>query len=268
MHPDLIRTAHIHIATYGFLVALGVLLGLTVVLRLSKKQGLDPDEMWNLCGLVVLAGIIGSKVLYVINEWGTTFHSIGDVFSLSTLQAGGVFSGGLVLALITAIWYLRKHQISFLRAADVIAPGLALGHSVGRLGCFSAGCCYGRETTVPWGVTFTNPLANQIVGTPLGVKLHPTQLYEMFAELVNFVILYYLATRKKFEGQILGLYLVMYGIERYVIEFFRGDPGRGEILGIMSGTQLISILLVIAGGVLWMVRLPLRAPAKVAPSTR
>ncbi len=262
MHPDLIRTAHFHIATYGFLVASGMLLGLFVTLRLSRKQGLNPDDMWNLCGLVILAGIVGSKLLYIINEWGSTYQSLGDVFSISTLQAGGVFSGGLLLALIVAIWYLRKHKIGFLSAADVIAPGLALGHSIGRLGCFSAGCCYGKPTAVPWGVTFTNPLANAITGTPLGIRLHPTQLYEFVAELINFAILYWLATRKKFEGQVLGLYLFMYGIERYVIEFFRGDPGRGDIWGIMSGTQLISIGLVLVGGILWMVRFPLRAPAK------
>jgi phosphatidylglycerol---prolipoprotein diacylglyceryl transferase len=265
VHPNLISLGHFHIATYGFLVALGMLLGLTIVLHLSKKQHLDPDEMWNLCGLVILAGIIGSKVLYIITDWGYYSRNPGEIFSLSTLQAGGVFSGGLVLAIGTAIWYLRKHQISFLKAADVIAPGLALGHAVGRLGCFSAGCCYGKPTNEPWGVIFTNPLANEIVGTPLNVRLQPTQLYEAFAELVNFFILYWVVTKKKkFEGQAIGLYMVMYGIERYVIEFFRGDPGRGNVWGIMSGTQLISIFLVIAGAIIWMVRIPVRAPAKAA----
>ena len=241
---------------------MGMLVGLSVILRLSKIQNLDSDEMWNLCGLVILAGIIGSKALYIITDWGYYSANPREIFSLSTLQAGGVFSGGLVLALVTAIWYLRKHKISFLSAADVIAPGLALGHSIGRLGCFAAGCCYGKPTSEPWGVIFTNPLAREITGTPLGVKLHPTQLYEAAAELVNFVVLYWVAKHKKFEGQVIGLYMAVYGIERYIIEFFRDDPGRGNIWGVMSGTQLISVGLVIAGGVLWMMRLPLRAPAK------
>ncbi len=239
-----------------------MLLGLFITLRLSRKLGLNPDDMWNLCGLVILTGIIGSKVLYIINEWGSTYQSISDIFSLSTLQAGGVFSGGLVLALIVAIWYLRKHHIRFLTAADVIAPGLALGHAIGRLGCFSAGCCYGKPTSLPWGVIFTSPIANAISDTPLGVRLHPTQLYESLAELANFAILYWLATRKKFEGQVIGLYLFLYGIERFVIEFYRGDAGRGDIMGYISGTQLISIGLVLAGGILWMMRSPLRVPAK------
>ncbi len=241
-----------------------MLLGLFVILHLAKKQGIDPDEMWNLCGLVILAGIIGSKALYILTDWGYYSEHPREIFSLGTLQAGGVFSGGLVLALLAAVWYLRKHKIRFLTAADLIAPGLALGHAVGRLGCFSAGCCYGRPTNEPWGVIFTNPLANEITGTPLGVRLHPTQLYEMVAELINFGVLYWIATRKKFEGQVIGLYMIVYGIERYVIEFFRGDPGRGDVWGLMSGTQLISIGLVIVGGIIWMVRLPVRAPAKAA----
>lgn len=241
-----------------------MLLGLFVILRLAKKQGIDPDEMWNLCGLVILAGIIGSKALYILTDWGYYSAHPREIFSLGTLQAGGVFSGGLVLALLAAVWYLRKHKIRFLTAADLIAPGLALGHAVGRLGCFSAGCCYGRPTSEPWGVIFTNPLANEVTGTPLGVRLHPTQLYEMVAELINFGVLYWMATRKKFDGQVIGLYMIVYGIERYVIEFFRGDPGRGDVWGLMSGTQLISIGLVIVGGIIWMVRFPMRAPAKAA----
>ena len=268
MFPDLIRIGSFHIATYGVMAALGMILGLAVVFRLARLQGLDPDKMWNLGVLVIFAGIVGSKILYVINEWGYSYHSISDIFSLSTMQAGGVFSGGLVLAIIAAVWYLRRNRIPFLRATDVFAPGLALGHALGRVGCFAAGCCYGRPTSEPWGVIFTNPKAQEITGTPLDVRLHPTQLYEMVAELMNFGILYYLATRKKFEGEIIGLYLFLYGIERFVIEFFRGDSGRGEFFGIMSGTQAISIGLVILGGILWMKRVPLRAPARLATSNK
>jgi phosphatidylglycerol:prolipoprotein diacylglycerol transferase len=178
------------------------------------------------------------------------------------LQSGGVFSGGLLLAIVVCWWYVRKEGIPFLRAADVFAPGLAIGHALGRLGCFAAGCCYGRQTNVPWAVTFTNPLAQQLVGTPLNVPLHPTQLYEFVAEVANFAVLYWLVKRKRFEGQVIGLYMFLYGIERYFIEFLRGDEGRGDVLnGMMSGTQLIAIGLVISGGALWMMRSPLRNTA-------
>ncbi|HEX6880965.1 MAG TPA: prolipoprotein diacylglyceryl transferase family protein, partial [Terriglobales bacterium] len=151
MFPDLIRIGSFHIATYGVMSALGMILGLMVVFRLARLQGLDPEKMWNLGVLVIFAGIVGSKILYIINEWGYSYHSLGDIFSLSTMQAGGVFSGGLVLAIIAAVWYLRRNRIPFLRATDIFAPGLALGHALGRVGCFAAGCCYGRPTSEPWG---------------------------------------------------------------------------------------------------------------------
>jgi phosphatidylglycerol:prolipoprotein diacylglycerol transferase len=106
------------------------------------------------------------------------------------------------------------------------------------------------------------------VGTPLGVSLHPTELYEMAVEAINFLILFWLVRRKKFEGQVIGLYLILYGVARYFIEFYRGDPGRGEVFGgFMSGTQLLALLMVVAGGVLWTMRIPLKNPPAVkAPS--
>jgi len=135
-----------------------------------------------------------------------------------------------------------------------------LGHAFGRVGCFAAGCCYGRETHLPWAVTFTNPLANSISDTPLHVPLHPTQLYEMVLELCNCLFLVWLIRRKKFEGEIIGTYMIIYGIGRFFIEFFRGDEGRGSFIGWMSGTQAIALSLVIFGGLLWMRRPNLRVP--------
>jgi phosphatidylglycerol:prolipoprotein diacylglycerol transferase len=112
-------------------------------------------------------------------------------------------------------------------------------------------------------VTFRNPLANQIVGTPLNIPLHPTQLYEMVLELCNCLFLVWLIRRKKFEGEIIGTYMIIYGIGRYFIEFFRGDPGRGEFFGFMSSTQAIAICLVIAGGLLWLRRVALATPVAI-----
>jgi phosphatidylglycerol:prolipoprotein diacylglycerol transferase len=120
---------------------------------------------------------------------------------------------------------------------------------------------------VPWAVTFHNPLAAEIVGTPLGVPLHPTQLYEMIVELANCIFLVWLIKRKKFEGEIIGTYMIIYGFARYFIEFFRGDPGRGQFMGFMSDTQVIALCLVLGGGILWLRRVPLRqaVPLKAAP---
>jgi len=132
---------------------------------------------------------------------------------------------------------------------------LAIGHAIGRLGCFAAGCCFGKPTHGWWGVTFTNPLAYERVGTPLNEALQPTQLFEFAVELANFFLLMWMLRRKKFDGQIFGAYLILYGVARFFLEFLRGDPGRGEVFGgLMSGTQLIAIGLVVLGGVIWWLK--------------
>lgn len=265
MFPRLFHIGSFSLPTYGFLVSIGVLIGLWICVRNSEKQGINGEHAWNLGILVVLCGIIGAKILYIVVDWSYYMAHPGEIFSLGTLQAGGVFSGGLIGAAIAAVWYIRRHHMPPLGTWDAFAPGLALGHAIGRVGCFAAGCCYGKETTHFWGVTFKNPLAAAWVGTPLGVPLEPTQLFESAVELANFFILMWMLKHKKFEGQVLGAYLFLYGFARYFLEFLRGDPGRGEVFGgFMTGTQLISIGLVIAGGVIWWLRPGMKAPASVA----
>ncbi len=255
MFPQLFHIGSFFLPTYGVLVALGVLTGLWISVRNSQRQGIDPDHAWNFGIVVVLSGIIGSKILYIINDWGWYSAHPGDIFTLNTLQAGGVFSGGLLAALAAAAWYIRKHNIPALAICDAFAPGLALGHAIGRVGCFAAGCCFGKETHHFWGVTFTNTFAASNSGTPLHVPLEPTQLFESAVELANFFLLMWLFKRKKFDGQVFGAYLFLYGIARYFLEFLRGDPGRGSVFGgAMTGTQLISTGLVLFGAFIWWLR--------------
>jgi phosphatidylglycerol:prolipoprotein diacylglycerol transferase len=242
------------------MAALGLIFGLLLIVKLGSEQGLDPDKLWNLGIIAMLSGILGAKILMILVDFGYYSSHPRELFALSTLQAGGVWSGGFLLALVMCIWYMRANGMPVLRTCDVFAPGLALGHAFGRVGCFAAGCCYGRETHLPWAVTFSNPLANSISDTPLHVPLHPTQLYEMVLELCNCLFLVWLIRRKKFEGEIIGTYMIIYGIGRFFIEFFRGDEGRGSFIGWMSGTQAIALSLVIFGGLLWMRRPNLRAP--------
>jgi phosphatidylglycerol---prolipoprotein diacylglyceryl transferase len=250
--PQLLHIHDFGLPTYGFLVSLGVLLGLWISVRNSEKQGIDPEKAWNLGILVVLCGIIGAKILYILVDWSSYASHPREIFSLNTLRAGGVFSGGLLAALAAAVWYIRRNHMPALSTCDAFAPGLALGHAVGRLGCLAAGCCYGKPTHAFWGVTFTNPLANAYVGTPLGVALEPTQLFEAAVEMANFLLLTWLLRRRRFEGQVIGAYLFLYGIARFFLEYLRGDPGRGEVFnGLMTGTQLIAIGLVVAGGLIW-----------------
>jgi len=264
--PQLFHIGRFFLPTYGVLVSTGVLIGLWISVRNSSKQGINPDDAWNLGVMVVLCGIIGAKILYIVNDWGYYSAHPGDIFSFSTLQAGGVFSGGLLGAAAAAIWYIRKHRMPALATWDAFAPGLAMGHAIGRVGCFAAGCCYGKPTSHFWGVTFTSTLANANSYTPLGIPLEPTQLFEAAVELANFFILMWLFKRKKFDGQVLAAFLILYGVARYFLEFLRDDPGRGSVFGgIMTGTQLISICLVITGGFIWWLKSSPRAVPAPAP---
>jgi phosphatidylglycerol:prolipoprotein diacylglycerol transferase len=258
--PQLFHIGRFFLPTYGLLVASGVLIGLWISVRNSAKQGIDPDQAWNLGILVVLCGIIGAKILYIINDWSNYAANPREIFSLGTLQAGGVFSGGLIGALAAAAWYIRKRRMPALATCDAFAPGLALGHAIGRVGCFAAGCCWGKPTTHFWGITFTNPVAAELVGTPLHQALQPTQLFESAVELANFFLLTWMLKRKKFDGQVFGAFLMLYGVARFFLEFLRDDPGRGSVFGgLMTGTQLISICLVIGGGVIWWLRPEMKA---------
>ena len=234
------------------LVSLGVLIGLWISVRNSAKLGINPDRAWDLGILVVLCGIVGSKALYIINEWSHYAANPSDIFSVSTLQAGGVFSGGLIAALLAATWYMRRHGLPALRTTDAFAPGLALGHAIGRIGCFTAGCCYGKETHHWWGVTFTSLFANQNAGTPLNVPLEPTQLFEAAVEFANFLFLMWLLKRRKFDGQVFATFAIIYGVARFFLEYLRDDPGRGSVFGgMITGTQLIAIGLVGGGLLIW-----------------
>ena len=143
MYPQLFHYGRFFLPTYGLLVATGVLIGMWISVRNAERIGLDGEKAWNLGILVVLCGIIGSKILYILNDWGEYSAHPSEIFSVSTLQAGGVFSGGLLAAFLAAAWYVRKRHMPALRTCDAFAPGLALGHAIGRVGCFAAGCCYG-----------------------------------------------------------------------------------------------------------------------------
>jgi phosphatidylglycerol---prolipoprotein diacylglyceryl transferase len=268
--PQLFHLGRFFLPTYGFLVSMGVLIGLWVSVRNSERLGIDGDKAWNLGILVVLCGIVGAKVLYVINDWHDYAGHLGDIFSISTLQAGGVFSGGLIAAFVAAAWYVWKHHMPALGTCDAFAPGLALGHAIGRIGCFAAGCCYGKPTHHWWGITFTNPLAAEITGTPLNRPLEPTQLFESAVELANFFILMWLLKHRKFDGQVIGAFMFIYGVARFFLEYLRDDPGRGSVFGgAMTGTQLIAIGLVLAGGLIWWLRPGSKsAPAQTVSATR
>ncbi len=248
MHPVLFHVGRLTLHTYGLLVAGGVLFGLWLARRQAEREGLNLDRVWNLGIYMVLAALVGSKLWLVFADWGYYVAHPGEILSFSTLLSGGIYYGGFLAAVVVALLYARHSRMRFLALADVYAAPLALGHAVGRLGCFAVGCCYGKPTTLPWGVTFTNPYAHELVGTPLGIPLHPTQLYEAAAEFLIFVFLFFLGRRQRFTGQLFASYAVLYGLARGTVEFFRGDPDRTLLAGSdFSLMQVVSLALIVIG---------------------
>jgi phosphatidylglycerol:prolipoprotein diacylglycerol transferase len=253
MYPELFHIGSFPVNTYGVLLALAFMAALFVASRLGGRDGLPRERVFDLGLWMLLGGLIGSKLLLMVAEpeYGQDWRNL---LSIDFLRSGGVWYGGFLGGLLTGVVLIRRYRLPFWKVTDALAPGVALGQAIGREGCFAAGCCWGRPTDVPWGVEF-GELAHRITGVPTGVHLHPTQLYESFAALLLFLFLYWLHRRKRFDGQVIGAYAVLYGLTRFAIEFFRDDP-RGDILGLttlthLSTSQLIS-LVVIAGGLVFL----------------
>ena len=254
MFPQLFSYGSFALPTYGLLVASGFAIGLATALHLARREGLNKAAIYNLGIYVALAALLGAKLLLIVQDMDYYRQNTSALFSFSTIQSGGIFYGGLIGGIGMALWYGRRVRLPFLKTADAFAPGIALGHFFGRLGCFAAGCCWGEPTTLPWGITFTNPHSHQTVGVPLGVALHPTQLYEAAAELAIFVLLYRLYRQKRFHGQILGWYLLLYPAARFIIEFVRSHSEAAYFGGQMfSLAQWAGLLLVsLAVWLLWL----------------
>ncbi len=251
MFPELIRIGGFFIPTYGLLVALAFLVGLWIVGRVSPRAGLDRDAMVNLGIYTAIAGLVGAKLLMVVLDWRYYSANPGEIFSLSTLQAGGIFYGGFILALLTAFLFMRRKHLPGLASADVFAPGIALGHAIGRLGCFTAGCCWGAPTHLPWAVTFSDPEAHRLVGVPLGIPMHPTQLYEAAAEFIIFAILYRRLLIPHAPGAVIGLYLALYSSVRFAVEFVRAHDQANPFYGPFVIEQWIALGLLGLG--LWLI---------------
>src|SRR6266566_481766 len=241
MYPRLLELGPITVYTYGVLLAAAYLLGLKLAMVRAKHRGLDANRVLDLGIYIIISALIGAKLLLLVTDWQTFAADPAELLSLA--RSGGVFYGGLIVAVIVALWYIRRIGLPLWTTCDLFAPGIALGHVVGRFGCFFAGCCYGKPTTVPWAVTFTDPFAAANTGTPLNVPLHPTQLYEAGAEALILIILLATESRgRRFAGRTFWLYMLLYAISRYIIEMFRGDP-RGTVF-IFSTSQFISVILV------------------------
>jgi phosphatidylglycerol---prolipoprotein diacylglyceryl transferase len=259
VYPKLFHFGAYSIPTYGVLVALGFLAGLVVAVRLARRSGLPGELISNLAVYCALVGIAGAKLFMFLFDWPFYWNNPGEIFTLSTLQAAGVYHGGFLAALVFAYLYIRTQKLPLALTMDCFAPGIALGHAIGRLGCFAAGCCWGRESHLPWAVTFHSQEAANV---PIGVPLHPAQLYESAANLLLFVFLYRLFIQRHRPGVVISLYLILYGVIRFIIEFFRFHE-QSLVWG-LSLTQWISAGLVALGAVI-LFRLPAAKAAVTEP---
>jgi phosphatidylglycerol:prolipoprotein diacylglycerol transferase len=258
MLPKLIDAGSFYLPTYGVMVATAFLIAIWLTGKLAARVGLKAETVTNLAIYCALVGMLGAKLAMFAFDWRTYLLHPSEIFTLETLQAAGVYQGGLLLALVFAFAYMRQNNLPGWLTADVFAPGLALGHAIGRLGCLAAGCCWGAVCHRPWAVTFSNPDAHELTGVPLGVPLHPAQLYESIAEFAIFGFLYHRFGRRRRDGEILGWYLVLYSSVRFVVEFFRNH--EQELVAGFSLTQWISLATLLFG--VWLLFRPAGATSE------
>jgi phosphatidylglycerol:prolipoprotein diacylglycerol transferase len=241
MHPILFRIGNWPVYSYGVLLAIAYLAALQFAVVRARRAGLDGARVMDLGIYLIIAALVGAKLLLVAVDFGYFRNQPRELLSL--VRAGGVFYGGLIAAFLTAVVLVRRYQLPLWPTTDAFAPAIALGHIIGRFGCLLAGCCYGRPTDVPWAITFSDPIAAANVGTPLQVPLHPTQLYDAGAEALILAVLLLSERRgRPFAGRTFWLYMLLYSISRFLIEMYRGDE-RGMVFGV-STSQFVALVLV------------------------
>lgn len=242
MYPELFHIGPLTIHTYGVFFALGILAAVSLAEHLHRRDGGEPGAFADLSLMIVIGVLIGARALFIIVNWGYFLENPSEIPMI--WQGGLVFYGGLLGGSLAFLLAVRLKRLDLWQSADTIAPALALGHAIGRIGCFFAGSCYGKPTDLPWAVIYTHPksLAQDILGVPV----HPTQLYSSAALLILTAILLTIRSRKQFAGQVILSYGILYGTWRFLIEFLRGDPrGALTFLGMtLSTSQVVSLFLV------------------------
>jgi phosphatidylglycerol:prolipoprotein diacylglycerol transferase len=239
MFPELFTIGPVTLHTYGLFIAIAIVVGILVTIRIGKRYEMNPQQVIDMGFIMILSGIIGSRLVYVLINFSYYATRPVDIFKI--WQGGLVFSGGLIAVILVIVWYIRRNSYNIWQMGDLWSPAAAIGQGIGRIGCFMAGCCYGRPTDVPWAVIFTDP---QSIAR-LNIPLHPTQLYSSLSNFIIFIVLMILYGKKKFDGQILLWFLILHSTSRLFIERLRGDD-RGIIMNDWSITQLLTILILMA----------------------
>jgi phosphatidylglycerol:prolipoprotein diacylglycerol transferase len=250
MFPELFTIGPLTIHTYGLMVALGILAGVGLAEYLYRSSGGEPGRVIDMALIVVICGLLGARLLFILINF--SYYASNPLETVMVWKGGLVFYGGLLGGILALLGCIRFYRLPLWSMLDIGAVAIALGHGLGRMGCFSAGCCYGQFTDLPWAVTFTDPrcLAVEVLGQPV----HPTQLYSFLFLIGLTGFLVWLHPRKKFPGQGAAAYLILYGLFRFGVEFLRSDPrGDFSLLGVTLATsQWISLLAVLAGVVIYL----------------
>ncbi len=236
MHPVLFHIGSFNLYTYGLFVALGFMTAVWVSQKNTAPHGILPETITDIFFVILVSAILGARLLYVLINFDDYRNNWLDIFKI--WNGGLVFFGGFLGAVAASVLYFQMKKFNTWKMADLIAPGIALGHAVGRLGCFFAGCCYGKTCDLPFAVKFTNPESL----APIGVYLHPTQIYSVFSNLLLFFILLWVQKKKKFNGMVFLTYIMLYSLFRFIVEFFRGDFRGNFIFDFISMSQGIGLM--------------------------
>jgi len=252
MHPVAFQFGAFSVHWYGILVACGFLAGIWVTAWRARREGIRVELIFDLSLYLLIFGMLGGKLFYLLAYWKDflrDYHREG----LNALRSGFVFYGGFICAVIVTIWYARRNGIQHWRMADLFTPALPLGHAFGRLGCFTEGCCWGDRSHLPWAVHFpsAHPTAPEAV--------HPVQLYEAAVNFVFFAALSWFFPRRKFDGHVFWVYVILYAVSRFSLEFIRGDNPR-LWPGHLTNSQVIAIVW-LAAAVIFLWRLPRKRSA-------
>ncbi|OVE81700.1 prolipoprotein diacylglyceryl transferase [bacterium K02(2017)] len=239
------------IHVYGLMIALAFLLGMKWVKRESEREELDVNKVMDMFFYLMIAGLAGSRIFFVMHSVNNFW---ADPLVLFRVWEGGlVFQGGVIMSTLVAFIFVWYHKLPYFKTFDVFMPALSIGHGIGRLGCFFAGCCYGKQCDPNFPLALTFPdIENNIA--PVGIPLYPTQFMEIGGELIIFSLLVLLRHKKPFNGAVFLTYLILYSILRSITELFRGDLDRGFVIdNLLSNGQFISILTIVFSITCWVV---------------
>ena len=254
MHPIAFQFGRFTIYWYGILTAAGFMIGFWTASRRGIRDRLKPEVIMDSALWILIGTVVGARALHVISYWSDQY-SHQPWQEIFMIQKGGlVYYGGLIGASIAAVLYTRVKHVPLWKYADALAPSVALGHAFGRIGCLMTGCCYGKECHLPWAITFPPGHETHPFNLPQGTPVHPTQIYESGLNLCLYFFLAWAYRRKKFDGQIFAVYLMIYAVLRSFVEVFRADYKPHEfVFHVLSPGQLVSIFAFAIGGVLfWM----------------